>query len=340
MGDQWKKPQIERRRTLLRALLKKFPDTGHRTLARKLHDEHPLLFPNLENARRALRHVTGNGGAIKRRELADKSLLRAPRKPGELPPLPSSACKPWEPFVVDARRVLVLSDLHFPYHDPEALKAALDYGDKFKPDAVLLNGDVFDFYQLSRFDRDPTKPKLKREIKAGRRFFHHLRERYPRAGIYFKLGNHDERLDKYLMLNAPELFNIREVRYAWHKPAGIRKYGVIVIDDQRPVMLGKLTVLHGHEKGRGISSPVNPARGAFLRLLTSVLEGHGHRTSEHTERTFDGRVIACRTTGCLCGLWPEYARANRWDHSFATVEVDASGDYRVELHRIIDGKVR
>jgi hypothetical protein len=48
-------------------------------------------------------------------------------------------------------------------------------------------------------------------------------------------------------------------------------------------MCGELPVLHGHEKGKGISSPVNQARGAFLRLLHTVLEGHGHRTSGHAE---------------------------------------------------------
>jgi predicted phosphodiesterase len=236
--------------------------------------------------------------------------------------------------------VLVASDFHLPYHNSAAVEACLAFGDKFNPDAILLNGDVFDCYQISRFDRDPDKPKIRHELECGKQFFGHLRARFPDAQLVFKLGNHDERFEKYLMLNAPELFDVPEIRFAWHLAAGLPANDVTVVGDQRPVMLGKLTTMHGHEKGRGISSPVNPARGAFLRLLTSVLEGHGHRTSEHTERTFDGRIIACRTTGCLCGLWPEYARANKWDHSFATVEVEASGDYHLQLHRIIEGQVR
>jgi predicted phosphodiesterase len=335
----WAKPQLARRRQIIATLLEKFPDTGSRTLARMLHEKHPVIFDTLENARSSVRAYLGNCGVRHRKSAEKRGTARAPRKPGELPPLPKSEAKPWEPFVLDARRVLVLSDLHIPHSDDAAVDAALGYGDEFKPDAILLNGDLADFYQISRFDKDPTVPKIKYELACLNQFFCHLAARFPKARVYYKLGNHDERLDRYLMLNAPELFDIPEIRYAWHGPAGITANKVTVIDDQRKVMLGKLMVLHGHEKGRGISNPVNPARGAFLRLLTSSLEGHSHQQSEHTERSADGRTIVCRSTGCLCDLEPPYARVNRWSHGFATVIVEASGDYHAKLHRIINGKV-
>jgi hypothetical protein len=98
-------------------------------------------------------------------------------------------------------------------------------------------------------------------------------------------------------------------------------------------------VFHGDELPRGMASPVNPARGAFLRTLSSLLHSHLHRTSEHTERTMDDRIITCRTTGALCGLYPEYARINKWDHGFATVVVSEDGNYECELKRIIHKRV-
>lgn len=320
------------------ALCKKFPDAPARTLARKLHADNPALFPNVERARDAVRIVFGAHGK-KHRHIPSAKLKRPGRKAGEVPPLPESVATSWEPFVLDARRTLCLSDLHLPHHDTSAIEAALKFGDKYEPDCILINGDLFDFYQVSRFDRDPTKPKVSDELEAGRQLFAHLRSRFKKSRLVFKWGNHDERWDKYLQASAPLLFDIADVRDAWHGPAGIREFGVELVKDQRPVMLGKLRVLHGHEKGRGISSPVNQARGAFLRLLSSALEGHGHRQSEHTERTADGQTIACWSTGCLCGMYPEYARINRWSQGFATVEVERSGDYHVELKRIIDGKV-
>ena len=71
-------------------------------------------------------------------------------------------------------------------------EAALAYGDGFKPDTILINGDLFDFHAISRFDKDPTKPKILYELECGKQFFAHLQARYPKARVVFKLGNHDE----------------------------------------------------------------------------------------------------------------------------------------------------
>jgi len=106
-------------------------------------------------------------------------------------------------------------------------------------------------------------------------------------------------------------------------------------------MLGKLPVLHGHEKGKGMSAPVNQARGAFLRLHHTVLEGHGHRTSGHCEPDMWGNEVFCWSTGCLADLRPEYARLNKYNHGFATVDVHADGSFDVQNMRITkDGVVR
>lgn len=327
----------EARKQIVADLCKQFPKAQARTLARKLALEHPKLFSTVEIARSAVRFYFGVYGVRSRRAAERRGCDRPKRQPGELPPLPESFARSWEPFDIRARRVLVLSDLHYPFHDSAAIESALGYGEQFKPDAILVNGDLIDFERISRFDYDPHGPSTKDSIGMVRTFWHHLRKRFPRAKRFWKFGNHDERMELYLMREAPEATN--ETRVRWRDEAGVTEHGVTVIADKRPVMLGKLRVLHGHEKGKQLSTPVNQARGAFLKLLSSVLEGHGHRTSEHTERTADGEVISCRSTGCLCGLWPDYARVNKWDHGFATVCVEKSGNYVVDLKRIIVGKV-
>lgn len=316
----------------------KHPDHGNSTIAKALHKNHPELFLTVNQAICAVRYHRGNRGQESRDSAAKNNRQRENSK-GTIRPLPDSEAKPWEPFELCANRVLILSDLHVPYQDNAAVDAALEYGQSFKPDAVLINGDLFDFYQLSRFEKDPSKLGPAEELRRGKQFFEHVIDRLG-APIYFKLGNHDERFEKYIFNVAPLLAKEFPdiAKGYWRGPSGIDELGITVIDDQRPVMFHGLRILHGHEKGRGISSPVNPARGAFMRLLCSVLEGHGHRTSEHTERTADGAIIACRTTGCLCGLWPDYARINKWDHGFATVSGDGD-EYHLELHRIVNGKV-
>ncbi len=312
----------------------KHPDAPARTLARKLAHDHPRLFKSIDAARSAVRL---RFGLIGDRQRHHATRPRAKRDAGYLPPLPESHARPWLPFNVNARRVLVLSDIHFPWHDPKALECALSHGDGFKPDCLLVNGDLIDFERISRFDYDSHGPSTADSIAMVRTFWAHVRKRFPRAKRIWKFGNHDERMESYIMRNSPEATN--ETRVRWRDEAGVTDHGVEVVADKRPVMLGKLRVLHGHEKGKQLATPVNQARGAFLKLLSSVLEGHGHRTSEHTERTADGQTISCRSTGCLCGLWPDYARVNKWDSGFATVEVEKDGNYMVSLKRIIEGRV-
>jgi predicted phosphodiesterase len=319
---------------LARELCKRFPKAQSKTLARRLHNDHPASFPTIETARSCIRDARGNRGKRARGCVSDKSAFRRPGKSGELPPIPESSSEPWEPFVLEARRTLAISDLHIPYHHKGAIEAALKHGDEFKPDAVLINGDLFDFYQLSRFDKNPTLPKVSAELLAGGQFLDHLRQRFPKAQIVYKLGNHDERWAKYIFQAAPLLSDIPEVVNGWEHPAGIVRNRVTVVADQRPVMLGKLPVFHGHELGRGISSPVNPARGAFLRAHHTILVGHSHQTSGHADTNIWHEETFCWSTGCLCGLTPEYARVNRWNLGFATVTVEKDGSFDVANLRI------
>ena len=119
------------------------------------------------------------------------------------------------------------------------------------------------------------------------------------------------------------------------------RLGIDIVDDQRIVLVGELPVLHGHELPRGISSPVNPARGAFMRTKHTVLVGHQHQTSGHCEPNLFHAETFCWSQGCLCNLAPEYARINRWNWGFAVVEVAADGQFDLENMRITkDGIVR
>lgn len=327
--------------TIVADLCRKFPKAQKKTLARKLHADYPALFPTIERARDSVRYYCGARGAKHRKSVAGRSTVRPLGKAGELPPLPDATEDDWQPFVLDSPRTLLLSDIHLPHHSAVAINAALKYGDSFNPTAVLINGDLFDFYQLSRFDRNPTLPKVSAELHAGGQFFDHLRARYPKAEIVFKKGNHDERWDKYLFIAAPLLADIPEIANGWQGPAGIVRNSVAVVGDQRPVMLGKLPVFHGHELGKGLSAPVNPARGAFLRAHHTILVGHSHQTSGHADTNVWHDETFCWSTGCLCRLTPEYARVNRWNYGFAAVVVSKDGTFEVQNKRISkDGSVR
>lgn len=326
---------------ILAELCKQFPHASDRKLAQRLHEQHRAMFPTLNTADCFLRKARGARGNRNRKSTKNKELFRPLRNSGDIPALPESEIADWTPVVLDnPGKVLSLSDLHFRFHHKQAIEAALKYADKFVPNTILINGDAFDFYQISKFDKDPTKGKLQAELACGREFFTHLRKRFRKARIVFRYGNHDRRWDIYLMRCAPLLWEaVPKLQDVWHADAGIPENGIEVIRHKCRVMLGKLPVLHGDELPRGISSPVNAARGVFLKTLEPTLAAHFHQQSEQPAKDGSGKQMFAWTQGCLCGLSPEYAPINQWTHGFATIEVERGGNYHVRLHRIIDGQI-
>ena len=321
---------------IVRENLLKFPDIPTMTLAKKIYKEHLKYFRDLESVRSAIRRVRGQSGELNRNKTTDKSFFT---KPGTVNPfnLPDSVDSNFEDFRIDDTKGLIISDLHFPYQDNQAITSALNYGLKKDVNFILINGDVMDFAQLSRHEREWRQRSPYEEFESARQFFRELRKAFPKARIVFKEGNHDERWEKWLYVKAPELFNDPEYQLEVRLRLGELK--IEIVKDRRPVKIGKLAVLHGHEMPGG-SGGVNPARSTFLKTLNNVLVGHFHRTSSHVETAFGGEVISVQSIGCLCTLTPYYMRINKHNHGFAYIEHDFNtGEYHLENLKIIKGKV-
>ncbi len=252
-----------------------------------------------------------------------------------LPQLPVPICREHSPYVLDGPgRWLVLSDCHIPYHHVGAIEAAIAAGVAAKVKGVLLNGDIFDFHQLSRYDIEPTAARYTEERAAGMGFLAYLGRRLPRARIIFKEGNHEERLKVYLIRKAPELFGLEALSIP--SLFEFDRYGVEFVGDRRLIRLGRLNILHGHEYRPAMLSPVNPARGLFLRAKSVALCGHFHQTSEHHEPDITGKSLGTWSVGCSCSLYPEYMPLNRWNHGYALVEVAADGTFAVDNRRLVN----
>jgi hypothetical protein len=90
----------------------------------------------------------------------------------------------------------------------------------------------------------------------------------------------------------------------------------------------------------GTSGGVNPARSTFVKTLESVLIGHFHKSSTHSETSMWGSLKVTESIGCLCGMHPQFMRINKWGHGFAIVDLSIkTGEYQVGNYKIIDGKV-
>ena len=324
---------------LVKQAVSEFKETPSLTLAKKLYKENSGLFISVEHVRRLVRYYRGADGKTSRKQtdrnypqLADES--PRPYNPFQIPEAEQDKPITWKlPHAY--RRVLIMSDIHFPYHDVEAIEAAVLYAKERGVEAVFINGDLLDIYQASFHERDPRKMNIAEELEMGRKFFQWLKEEL-NLPIYYIPGNHEARIERYLKVKAPELLGIPEFKLEFLLRCA--EYGVTYIPFRSKCYIGKLLVEHG-DKIPGAGG-VNPARTALLKFKRPVIVGHFHRTTQENSSVYDGDQQMAWSTGCLCTLEPDYMPLNNHNHGAAIIDVEHStGHYRVENFVIINGKV-
>src|SRR6185436_17359181 len=102
------------------------------------------------------------------------------------------------------------------------------------------------------------------------------------AKIIYKLGNHCIRFQNYVMQKAPELLGITDVELS--NLLKLKELDIELVEDKTVIKLKNLNIIHGHEYF-GATSPVNIARGLFMKANANAIQGHNHQTSENTVTT-------------------------------------------------------
>lgn len=302
-------------------------------LARIMYGKNKLFFKSVEDARSTLRAIEGKHSSA-------KVTHPAPERPRNPYNLPESYAEVKQPFVLPTacNNILLISDLHIPYHDIDAITIAMDYGKKNKVNTIFINGDLIDNYQLSRFEKDPAKRSAKQEFDATKDFLRKLRKTFPNASIYWLKGNHCVRWEKFLMQKVREIWD--DPYFRMEERLQLNEERVTIIDDKQLVKAGKLSITHGHHVMRGFFSPVNSARGLYMKAKQSTIIGHVHKVSTHSETNMDGDVVTTWSTGSLCELRPEYSPlVSNYQHGFAHITIDRNGNYHVRNFQIIDGQI-
>jgi len=328
---------------IVKQYLRRFRNTSSVQIARILCEQHPLVFGNTEQARTLVRYYRGALGVKGRVKLKDKEYIRSIEDAmlQKYNPfgLPDAVDDNWTPVNLPFKsgRGLVIADIHVPYHSVEAITLVVKWAkEKGYTDFVLFDGDLNDYYQLSRFEKDPRNRDFKSEMDDTVKLLNSFEKAFPKAQIILKWGNHDNRLEPYLRRKAPELLSMKDfIRDDYMK---IKARGYISVPHDVPIRVGKLSILHGHEI-QSLSTVVNPARGAYLKALECVLLAHCHRTSQHAETSLSGRLDTSWSIGCLCQLHPEYGRINKWNQGMAGLEFDGD-DFEIDNKRIVNGTVR
>jgi hypothetical protein len=238
---------------------------------------------------------------------------------------------------IEGSRILCLYDVHVPYHDIKALHCAINEGVRRNCDTIFLGGDCVDAYEISSFEKSKYKRRWAEEVQLTKQFFSYLRYKFPKSKIYFLYGNHEMRYLSYIRRNASALEGIESINFA--NLFDFEKFGIIEIDPMATARYKGLNLVHGHEFGKSTFSPVNVARGLYMRAKTSAMCGHSHQTSEHTETDMNGKITTCWSVGCLSELRPDYSKYAKYNHGFAIIQSKSKDKYHVTNYRILNGEV-
>jgi len=230
----------------------------------------------------------------------------------------------------------VASDMHFPIHNREAVLACFGKLKELNISGLYLNGDIIDCASVGHHDkRKALHYTWDQELEVARAFLKSLRVLFPTIPIWYKAGNHEDWLPRYLAKVAPQLAN----EYGLAEALGLKDLNINYVESSRVAKYGSLWIVHGHEvglKGGG----VNIARALLMRCNVNVLAGHWHKNDQHERRNLDESVVSAWVTGCLSDLHPDYAPNNQMTHGFATVELtDDHGGFAVRPYKIIHGRV-
>lgn len=98
-----------------------------------------------------------------------------------------------------AQKILVVPDLHAPFHEPEMFAAMLE--NEADADRCICIGDLGDAYALSRFMKYEHMP-YRDEWASVTLVMQELASKFPRVTIV--IGNHDARLEKQLRTHLTE----------------------------------------------------------------------------------------------------------------------------------------
>ena len=191
-------------------------------------------------------------------------------------------------------RVGVINDLHIPYHDRIAVAMSLRIFKDAGVDEIILNGDVLDFYTLNFYSskHPDVKEALTTEIDAGIDFLVSLRKMFPDQKITFLFGNHEHRLDRWVVKNCPHFWNMLKL----DKMLRLEELKIGWLPYQTPYSItDSLKLMHSPP-----SYGVNGARTSLLKKMdTSYIYACTHRVQHSCQTTDSGKVIHAWFNGWL-----------------------------------------
>jgi hypothetical protein len=164
-------------------------------------------------------------------------------------------------FAHKSKTILFISDLHIPYHHPDAFAFLKYLKKKLKPDLVVNVGDLADFHNVSFHDSDPDLMGAGDELIALQRYSRELEKIFP-SMIIVGSNHGDLPVRKAFAGGLPKSF-IRPYNEIYDVGSGWQFVDDLLLDDKGEL----LYVAHGISK--------NGLKLAAQRGVC-VVQGHYH----------------------------------------------------------------
>lgn len=234
------------------------------------------------------------------------------------------------------QRTVVLSDIHSHHHSPSAVEAARLFVVDYAPEVIFFAGDIFDFEAPSRYAKAPEALNtLQAEIDIGVEILAQFRRAAPTAAFVFIAGNHEDRLQSFLIDKGASLRSLRCLDYI--PLLGLDKLNFIAAHPYgHQVRYHGCLIEHGDlaRKGGGAT-----AKGMIASRGMNGISGHVHRLAHLRQTTTAGRRWWIEN-GCLCDLHPTYCKSQPdWQHGFSFGEVNSRGRFEARAVEVVNGEV-
>lgn len=163
--------------------------------------------------------------------------------------------------------VMVMPDLHAPFHDVRGTDLFLSAVEAVKPEWLVIIGDGPDCYAASSFDRSPLRAqRLVDELPLYQGLMKRLYQASPNSKFVYVQGNHEWRIDR-LLTKVPALHGLISTQELMLKELP----GCEWVPYRAIKRIGKVLYTHDLER-----CGVHAGRDTLLAAGTNVVFGHIH----------------------------------------------------------------
>lgn len=232
--------------------------------------------------------------------------------------------------------VLIIPDTHVPFHDRQAFNLMYKVAEQLKPGIIILLGDLMDCYSLSNHLKNPERyVHLSKELEVVYAILDKLDSLGAIEKVYI-CGNHEDRMRRYLLRNAPDVFECFDLA----ELLALKEKGWKWIPYRQMYQLGNTYFTHDVQGRHGVGALRSSQQACGL----SCVIGHTHRFEIRQTRSLSGDSITAASFGWLgssnaCKDYMHQASARDWHLGFGLGYLTKRGNLHLQGIPIIrDGK--